>query len=266
MNLGDSAIVLRPRTITEILDLAFRLCFSVAFGLYARLALVVILPVFAGCIALRYWGEASWGKVWLLAIGATPLIEAIYTVAVSQIIFSPNLGPRAVFALFRKRFFALVGSFFVRALGLVIGVVTLFILLPFVAVRLFLLDEACLLEGLSGARAYDRSQRLVSHRGGAAFVILALLLAARFGGIFTAEMLFDGLVKDLLQLGRPFGWFFSDGGSPASIAGFLLTVPYVATARFLYYIDTRTRTDGWDIQLRFTSIRSRNPQERRTAA
>jgi hypothetical protein len=266
MNLGDSAIVLRPRTTTEILDLAFRLCFSVAFGLYARLVLVTIVPVLAGLLALRYAAEASWGIVWLAAFGVVPFIEAIFTVAVSQIIFSPTLGPRAVFALFRKRFGALLGSFVVRGVGFVIGVITLLVLLPFAATRLLLLDEACLLEGLSGARAYERSHRLVSHRGGAAFVILLLLLGARAGGVFTAEMLFDGLVNDLLQLGRPFGWFFSDWGSPAAIAGFLLAAPYVATARFLYYIDTRTRADGWDIQLKFTAIRARAPQERRTAA
>jgi hypothetical protein len=37
MNLGDSAVVLRPRTISEIADLAFRLCFSLAFRLYLSL-------------------------------------------------------------------------------------------------------------------------------------------------------------------------------------------------------------------------------------
>ncbi len=266
MNLGDSAIVLRPRSLTEVMDLAFRLCFSVAFSLYARLVLYVVVPLLAGCLALRYALDVRWSVVWLAAFLTVPLVEALFTVAVSQIIFSPLITPRAVFAVFRKRLVALFGSFVIRAVGFVIGVITMGILMPFVGIRLLLLDEACLLEGLSGTRAYERAHRLISLRTGKAFLVLLMLLGARFGGVVTAELLFDGLVNDLLQFGRPFGWLFADGGSPAAIAGFFLAVPFVATARFLYYIDTRTRSDGWDIQLRFTAIRARDEQERRRAA
>ena len=35
----------------------------------------------------------------------------------------------------------------------------------------------------------------------------------------------------------------------------------VATARFLAYIDGRTRQDGWDIQLRFMAIAAANTPE-----
>ncbi|MDI1429396.1 hypothetical protein [Polyangium sorediatum] len=266
MNLGDAAIVLRPRSLTEVMDLAFRLCFSLAFSLYARLTLVAIVPLLAGCLALRYALDASWLLVWLAAFLTVPFVEALFTVAVSQIIFSPSITPRTVFALFRKRLGALLGSFVLRIVGLVIGVVTFLLLLPFVGIRLLLLDEACMLEGLSGMRAYERAQRLVASRTGDAFLVLLMLLGARFGGVLTAELLFDGLVNDLLQFGRPLGWFFHDGGSLAALAGFFLAVPFVSTARFLYYIDTRTREDGWDIQLRFTAIRARAAQERRRAA
>ena len=39
-----------------------------------------------------------------------------------------------------------------------------------------------------------------------------------------------------------------------AVIGFFAALPLVATARFLSYIDGRTRQDGWDIQLRFMSI------------
>lgn len=266
MNLGDSAVVLRPRSISEVADLAFRLCFSLAFGLYARLSLFTLLPAYALCLSLHYVWDFSWAQVWLIAILVEPFVEAVYSIAISQLMFSPTLGPRPVFTLMRKRLGALLWSLVIRFVGGIIGLVTLFILLPFVAVRLLLLDEACLLEGLSGNRAYERSHRLVENRGaGSAFMVLMLLGAIRVGSVIIAEFLCDGIIKDLLQLGRPFGWLFQDGGSPASLAGFFLAVPLVATVRFLYYIDTRTRADGWDIQLRFHAIRARAEGERKAA-
>lgn len=266
MNLGDSAVVLRPRTISEIADLGFRVSSSIAFRLYSRLALYTLLPAYILCMALRYWADFSWLQVWLVAALLVPFVEAVYSVAISQLMFSPTLGPRPVFALFRKRFGALIWSLVVRLVGAIIGVLTIFIMMPFVLIRLLLLDEACLLEGLSGNRAYERSHRLVENRGaGTGFLTVLLLGTIRVGSVILAEFLFDGIVKDLFQLGRPFGWLFRDGGSPASLAGFFLAIPLIATIRFLYYIDSRTRADGWDIQLRFHGIRLRAEGEKKAA-
>lgn len=266
MNLGDSAVVLRPRTISEIADLAFRLCFSLAFRLYLRLSLFTLLPAFALCLSLHYFADFTWAQVWLVAIFVAPFAEAIYSIAVSQLMFSPTLGPKPVFALMRKRFGGLFWALLIRGVGAIMGLLTLFILLPFVVIRLLLLDEACLLEGLSGNRAYERSHRLVENRGaGSAFLMVLLLGTIRVGTVILAELMVDGIVGDLLQFGRPFGWLFRDGGSPASLAGFFLAIPIVATVRFLFYIDSRTRADGWDIQLRFHGIRVRAEGERKAA-
>jgi len=266
MNLGDSAVVLRPRSISEITDLAFRICFSVGFRLYLRLAVMTLLPAFVLCLALYYFAELSWPQVWLVAIVIAPFVEGVYSIAVSQLMFSPTLGPRPVFALLGKRFGALLWSLLIRFVGGVIGLLTVFVLLPFVVIRLLLLDEACLLEGLSGNRAYERSFRLVENRGsGSGFLMVLLLAAIRVGIVILAELTCDGIVGDLLQFGRPFGWLFRDGGSPVSLAGFFLAIPLVATVRFLYYIDARTRADGWDIQLRFHGIRVRAEGERKAA-
>ena len=60
------------------------------------------------------------------------------------------------------------------------------------------------------------------------------------------------------QLGKPFGDLWDDGGSAYAIVGFFAALPLVATARFLAYIDGRTRQDGWDIQLRFMAIAAAN--------
>ncbi len=266
MNLGNSAVVLRPRTISEIADLAFRLCFSVGFRLYLRLAFMTLLPAFVLCLALHYFADLTWLQVWLVAILVAPFVEAIYSIAVSQLMFAPTLGPRPVFALMRKRFGALLWSLVIRLVGAVISLVTLLVLSPFVVIRLLLLDEACLLEGLSGNRAYERSYRLVENRGaGSGFLMVLLLGLIRLGSVILAELMCDGVIGDLFQFGRPLGWLFRDFGSPASLAGFFLAIPLVATVRFLYYIDARTRADGWDIQLRFHGIRIRAEAERKAA-
>jgi hypothetical protein len=45
-----------------------------------------------------------------------------------------------------------------------------------------------------------------------------------------------------------------------------LFIPYVATARFLAYLDLRTRSEGWDIQTRFAAIALRAAEVERRAA
>ena len=67
-------------------------------------------------------------------------------------------------------------------------------------------------------------------------------------------MLGSSIVNTVLQLGEPFGQLLQKGGTPYALAGFFLTVPVIAAARFLAYTDLRTRKEGWDIQLRFMAI------------
>jgi hypothetical protein len=264
LNLGASAIVLRPRSVSEVVDLACRVCFSLAFGLYARLSAVVLLPLFVGLLVLRSVADLSWAIMWPLTIAAVAIVEGIFTVAASRLVFE-TIGARAVLRLYGKRLGAFLGSLVIRALALLISPLTFFIALPFFAIRMLFLDEACLLEGLSGGRALERAQRLVQGRGGIAFQVILAHLVARAAFVLVADLLFQGLVDELFQLGQPFGSLLGDGGSPAALAGYLLSGPFIATARFLQYIDTRTRADGWDIQLRFTAIRAREDQERMAA-
>ena len=51
----------------------------------------------------------------------------------------------------------------------------------------------------------------------------------------------------------------SDGGSGFAVLGALLAVPMAAAMRFLGYIDLRTRKEGWDIQLRFVALAEQAP-------
>jgi hypothetical protein len=265
MNLGASAIVLRPRTLAEILDLACRLCISLAFGLYTRLSAAVLLPLFAGCLALRYALSFPWAAVWVIAILTGSFVQGVFTVAVGRLLFSEELGARKVFRLFLQRLGPYLGMTLLRGLLFGAAIAPAFLAVPFLWPRLVFVHEASLLEGAGPSEAIRRSSRFASGRGPSVFGALLALLFTQAGFVIVAELLGHGLVEQVLQLGKPFGSLLQSGGSPYALAGYFLSIPYVATARFLDYVDARTRSDGWDIQLRFMAIAARD-EDRREAA
>ncbi len=265
MNLNASTIVLRPRTLAEILDLACRLSVTVASGLYARLAALLLLPVFAGCMALHYALDVHWVIVWIVAMAAGCVVQGVFTVAVGRLLFSEELGAWQVLRLFGRRLGSYLAMHAVRTSLLALSALPFGLGLPFAWPRLVFTHEASLLEGAGAIEAIRRSDRFISGRGASVFAVLLALLLAQLAIVVTTEALCHGLVADVLQLGKPFGALFEDGGSPYALAGFLLSIPYVSTVRFLDYIDARTRSDGWDIQLKFMAIAAREGEERAAA-
>lgn len=265
MNLGESAIVLRQRTVSEVFDLACRYVCAAARGLYLRLAAVVLLPLYAGCLALRYALDWEWPWVWIVAFALAASAQGVFTVAAGRRLFSETVTAREVLRAYGGR----MGShlFALVAVAIVIGAAsTLFLIPAFIAwMRLLFVREASLLEGAGATAALRRSSRFTTSRTSGALQILLSLLAAHAGIVAAAELLGNGLVDGVLQLGKPFGSLWSDGGSPFALLGLFAGVPYAATARFLQYIDDRTRADGWDIQARFTAIAAENAAERRAA-
>ncbi len=265
MNLDRAAIVLRPRTVSEICDLAVRLTFSLALPLYAKLSAIVLLPLLAGALALRHFARWEWFYIWLVAIPAANLAQGVFTVAAGRLIFAEDLRVREVLGAFGRRlpsyFFALIAS------RLLLGLAALPLFsLPFAWVALIFVHEASLLEGAGPVQACQRASRFVRGRGGPAFLLLLMMLVAQGAGVLIAEVVGQSVLDDIFQAGKPFGSMWEDHGSPFAMLGLLLSVPIIATARFLHYIDTRTRADGWDIQVRFLGIAAKDTNERRLAA
>ena len=265
MNLDRAAIVLRPRTVSEICDLAVRLTFSLALPLYAKLSAIVLLPLLAGALALRHFARWEWFYIWLVAIPAANLAQGVFTVAAGRLIFAEDLRVHEVLGAFGRRlpsyFFALIAS------RLLLGLAALPLFsLPFAWVALIFVHEASLLEGAGPVQACQRASRFVRGRGGPAFLLLLMMLVAQGAGVLIAEVVGQSVLDDIFQAGKPFGSMWEDHGSPFAMLGLLLSVPIIATARFLHYIDTRTRADGWDIQVRFLGIAAKDTNERRLAA
>ncbi len=253
MNLEGARVVLRPRTPSEIFDLAFRYCAALALPLYLRLGAIVLLPCLLVCGYVHMITDGEWPLTWALAFALGGFAQGVFTIAASRLLFEPK--PRALGILLTalRRLPALVIALLLHSLLLAAGA---FVLVGtfFVWIWHTYLYEALLLEQQGPMAAIRRASALVKHKFGAALVTCTGSAVVVVLGVISAELLLGSVVEWVLQLGKPFGTLWDDGGSPYALIGFFAALPLVATARFLSYIDGRTRQDGWDIQLRFMSI------------
>jgi len=252
VNLGASVVVIRARTMSEVLDLTFRLLMSF-FGDYARLAAVVLLPCVALCEAFHEGLDVSWPWVWPMAFLLAVFLEGPFTVLTSRLLFGERLGVRGALGLYWSRFGTHLGAslltLFFQALGACVVIGPLFI-----GPRCLFVDEAVLLENATPRVAHERSRRLTMESATSGLGIMFTILVVRAASIGFFEILGDGLVSELLQLGHPFGTLQHDHGSLYALIGLFAATPVVAVMRFLQYIDIRTRADGWDIQVRFMDL------------
>lgn len=253
MNLEAARIVVRPRTPSEIFDLAFRFCAALALPLYARLAALVLAPCLAVCAYVHAVTDGEWAAVWAVALGLAAFAQSVFTVAASRLLFAAKPGALAIIGHSLRRLPALFGALLLHGILLTVGM--------FVGIGTFFfwvwhtfLYEAVLLEHQGPVAAIRRASALVKHKFGAALVTCTASTVVVLLGVVSGEFLLGGLVEWVLQLGKPFGNLWEDGGSAYALVGFFAALPLVATARFLAYIDGRTRQDGWDIQLRFMAI------------
>jgi len=254
VNLEGARVVLRTRTPSEIFDLAVRFCASIALSLYLKLAAIVLLPCAVATALFHFYvAEHEWTATWTFAAFLAAFAQSVFTVAASRLLFEakPKLGAILLHAL--RRLPALFGALLLHGALLFAGV---FILIGsfFVWIWHTFLYEAVLLEQQGPVDALRRAGALMKRKFGAGLVVCTGSAAIVTLFIVCSEALGQGLFNFVLQLGKPFGELQEDGGTPFAVLGFFAALPLVATARFLSYIDGRTRQDGWDIQLRFMSI------------
>lgn len=255
MDLKAARVVLRPRKGAEIFDLALRYCFAADPRLYLWLTIILVLPVLAICVSLHYLLGLGWGWVWALAYLLSQGLQGPFSVAAGRLMFEPKLSVRDVMRHFFERFWPFVGATVMRVVLIAISsvlVITGFL----VAHRLLYVNEAVLLERAKAGEALKRSSRFVQGYGSHGVGMVFGLAVAVLLSVITFESLGQGLMTFVLQLGEPFGTLLDSGGSPFALLGFLLAVPYLSTARFLAYVDQRTRQDGWDVQVKFMALQA----------
>ena len=253
MNLFSARLVLRPRLLTEVLDLAAPFCVANA-GLLGRLSLTTLLPIAAIAAGARLGLRWSWGEVWLLLIPLCVLAEAVFTLALGEALFRPpaEIRAAAVVGKFVRRLPLLVFMQMLR-LVVVLGCASVLVPLPLEGPRWLFIGEALLLEESSARECIRRSRALARDRLGFCLGLSVALLVLPAAMVMLAELMGGAVVGFVFQLGQPLGAVGDDGGSAFAVLGLLLSAPLAACLRFLGYIDLRTRKEGWDIQLRFAS-------------
>jgi hypothetical protein len=266
VNLLEARVALRPRSMSDVIDLAGPFCVTNR-RLFVPLALWVSLP--GGLLAFLCRVEAGWPwwAVWLIVAAYLLLASGAYTVAAGELLFREPGKVRVarVVARFLRRLPALVVARFVQIVAL--GFFAMLVVpLPVFAARLFFTTEAVLLESGSPLGSLARSSRLVLYRGIPCFGLAMACLAAPFVFAMAADLLGDTLVDVIFQMGEPVGSLWTHGGSGYAVAGALLSAPFVASASFLGYVDQRTRKEGWDIQLRFMALADADHRDRRIAS
>lgn len=267
MNLLAARVVLRQRSLADSLDLALPFCLTNKRPL-GVLSLVTLAPIAAliGFLRIRqHWG---WAALWPVCIGGSLLIEGVFTVALGELMFKPPAEARirAFLARYVRRLPALITALVVRTILMAVATCLLIVPLFIVAPPTIFIPEALLLEGATLGKALARSRALARNRMAICVGIWLATLMLPLMGAASVDLLCDTVCEYVLQLGRPAGSLWHDGGSGFAVVGALLAVPLGAAMRFLGYVDLRTRKEGWDIQLRFVSLADQSSLRRKHAA
>lgn len=253
MNVLSTRVVLRERTLPEVFDLAFRFVAERGGRKYLKLWFVSCLPPLLACIWLRR-AQVGWEWVWPAAAAGFVVAQIPFTLAGSRLLLADDWSLAGVVRAWLPR---IPGQLLMHAVaGTLIALSGLLIVpVPLLAARLVYLPEISLLEGSNLLRAYERGSRISKYRLGHALQTCLLLLALWAAFVLGFEVLGRAVQVDLLSLPPPSD-ALSSGGSWFALCGFFVAVPFLSTARFLAYIDGRTRREAWDVQLRFTELAS----------
>jgi hypothetical protein len=234
-------VALRPRSFLETGDLALLLMRKHARPFVLLLPWVLVPALIAFVLDHAFKWEPEF--VVLVQVILSGLTSGVYTLLCGDLMLQPMVSTRKI----QGRFIRLVGRFvLIRLVGWIVGVVTLGLAYRFIVFT----PESVLLERGGLRPTLARSGALIRAAVGRAalFGVAAfLLLCVGAGG---AELFHMG-IRELfglreLPVGETLSW--------ASLLGIALMQPYLATLRFLLYIDCRTRREGWDLQVQFGAL------------
>ncbi|MGZ3422821.1 MAG: hypothetical protein ACXWUG_31240 [Polyangiales bacterium] len=250
MNLLEARVALRHRTLLEVFDLALRFLFAHAAP-FAALVGIVLVPCFVLDLVVFVHAGVAWG--WVLAVALASFAQVPFTILASRLVFEDDVGIESVLAASLRSLPKLLGARILQVLGLLAG--ASFFLLPavWIATTLLFLVEVIVLEHASVGTAFTRCQRLNAGEFGDALMTLMLLFGAHLGAVFLGDSALRTLLDEIFQITPPAGLLEHDGGI-LGLVSFWLFVPFVATARLLFYLNTRTKGEGWDVQTRFAAI------------
>lgn len=244
-------VALRDRPLLDVIDLSLRFV-TASWKLYARMAVVTIVPAYAASVWIGY--EQDWTLGWALAIGLGAFAQAPFTMLASKLVFEENVTVRAAALASLRALPRLFAARFVQAMALMVGTIMCFVGLLFTGPAVLYLPEVALLEGLPLGKATSRAQRLAfANSGESVMGWMTLALASFFSAWLVGDYLGRTILETIFEITPPEP-LFSAGGNYVAMLGFWLGVPIVTTVRFFMYLNMRTKIEGWDIQARFLAL------------
>jgi hypothetical protein len=202
---------------------------------------------------------------WTLLVVASHFVQLPFTALAGRLVFERDVRLRDVLRDSLRVMPRAIGMRILQLGGIVGGGVVFCIPAAWLGAAWLFAPEVLVLEGSKPVATLGRARRMVNRHFGIAAGALALLVLLHV----TATLLFDAagrtILDEIFQFTPPDAVFtFSPMhlAAPTVLAsiGFWLFVPWGATARFLVYIDLRTRSEAWDVQTRFAAIAARHAE------
>lgn len=245
-------ITIRERELLELLDLTVLVFRSRPLPLLLAAAAGIIPFALLNNLLVDDWAS-PWQQAFqqtALAIFESPLATAPLTITLGHLMFGQPLSPARVLVPILKSLPALL-LFQVILRGLLLVTI---VFSPVIPARLMFLNEVILLERGKWRRVLKRSSDLSEGIGGDLFG--GTLLAGLFGTAFVVAfswgtaMVQGAVTREALVL--PFGAGFELTWS--YLLALWIAITFFAAARFLSYIDQRTRGEGWELGLRLKLV------------
>ncbi len=258
MNPNLCRIELRPRSPLAVFDLTWRLL-AERGGPFVRLGLLLLLPMWIVSLPIGWWFDWHWVLA-VLVWAAGAVLRIPFTLLAGRLMFADEVSVLALLRELLSRWAGMIGLVSLMAVNAFAGVCTCGVSLVPTLLLWVWVPECVLLEQRPDSVrrgvwvAARRSQRLVGHGSSAA-------LAGAVGGVFLsvwfaglAEAFGSACMGFLLQFGAPFGSPWDLQATPWILFGLLAAQPVIGAYRLLLYVDTRTRSEGWDLQVALRAL------------
>ena len=238
-------LTLRPRDALESVDLSLVIIREMRGPLF-RVSLGTVLPIWLVCCGML-WVWDGHGAVILVPLVLGPVIQAPLTVMLGQALFAGDVSSRFAWTRLGQVLLPWLTVWVAVAASLLISALSFFALWPLLSVALTFSTESVLLERVSGFRALHRSARL----GSRAIVHALLGNAIRVALWLWLWLGMEGLGKFILVTVLQFQSWYPDHWelTPFGVLGMLVSQVVWTVVRLMLYIDVRTRTEGWDLQV-----------------
>lgn len=253
MDLMHARVALRERGFLEVFDLTVRFVFSHKAA-YAKVAAASLTPAFLLTWAFAY--VAGWGWGWVGAVVVGAFAQAPFTALASRLVFEEKIGLGAALRTAFGALPRLVGARIVQVLALSAAALLFVIPGAWVGTIWLFLPEVIVLEHSTAGAAFGRSQRVTSSDFGEALLAWLALWILPLVSVILVDVSGRSLLVEIFEIHPPAS-LWEEGGGWLPLLGYFAFLPFATTARFFFYLNFRTRSEGWDIQTRFAAIATR---------